>query len=270
VYFILIFSIIVFNWILHRFHTNFLNFINTSYIVKIYHTYVINSVSQTNKYIPKQNTLNIVCHIFSINLRELCTHLRDAKGIRSACVIVDNARVHRRADLEAITSEYDFELKYLAPYSYMLNPIETVFCKAKNLVKQIVWSRLDGTLADFILQGVQALHLVTVQDIFTIWQVTLLMLRLVFLMFINTVDSAYKNAPGTVNRHSYTRSTPICGVRLIMGHIMGHINAIPISGVFLYPIFLYAESTVNGVFINFLYQNYYFDPKSKFKFLKLK
>ena len=47
----------------------------------------------------------------------------------------------------------------MAPYSYILNPIETVFSKAKKVVKQIVRSRLDGTLADFILQGVQAITL---------------------------------------------------------------------------------------------------------------
>ena len=37
---------------------------------------------------------------------------------------------------ERITSEFNFEYKFLSPYSYMLNPIENAFSKIKNGVRQ--------------------------------------------------------------------------------------------------------------------------------------
>ena len=55
---------------------------------------------------------------------------------------------------------YTLDLQKPNRFQSLFNyPIETVFSKAKNVVKQIVRSRLDGTLADFILQGIQAITL---------------------------------------------------------------------------------------------------------------
>ena len=73
--------------------------------------------------------------IFSNYIVELCTHLKYNLNMQSACIILDNARVHRRIDIERITEEFGFSYKFLSPYSYMLNPIENAFSKIKISVR---------------------------------------------------------------------------------------------------------------------------------------
>ena len=90
-------------------------------------------------------------------LVELCTNLRDVHGLTSACIILDNARVHRERDLQQVTTEFGFEFHFLSPYSYMLNPIECAFSKIKNSVRETLRRGENGSLSDQILKGVESI-----------------------------------------------------------------------------------------------------------------
>ena len=92
--------------------------------------------------------------IFAEYLKELCDWLRDVAEIENACLILDNARVHRREDLDSITVEYGYTFKFLSPYSYMLNPIENGFSKIKNGVRSKLRLRETWNLCDLLMEEV--------------------------------------------------------------------------------------------------------------------
>ena len=98
------------------------------------------------------NTVN--GDIFAKYIRDLCSYLKNVTGVSNACINLNNARIHRKAYLEAITAEYNLQCVFLSPYSYMMNPIETPFSKIKNSVKEIMRNKTSGSLSDFILCGV--------------------------------------------------------------------------------------------------------------------
>ena len=87
--------------------------------------------------------------IFSTYIRELCVHLRDEARMEGVCLIFDNTRTHKRVDIEQITSEFNFEYKFLSPYSYMLNPIENAFSKIKNGVRSGIAGGLSKIVGPF-------------------------------------------------------------------------------------------------------------------------
>jgi transposase len=69
------------------------------------------------------------------------------------CIIMDNAKIHRKKDLESITIEFGFCFKFLSPYSYMVNPIENAFSKIKLGVRSKLRSSVvSGDLEDIILK----------------------------------------------------------------------------------------------------------------------
>ena len=70
--------------------------------------------------------------IFTEYINELCAYLRDILHIQRACLILDNSRLQKRTEIERITSEFNFEYKFLSTFSYMLNPIGNEFSKIKN------------------------------------------------------------------------------------------------------------------------------------------
>ncbi|KAF7692974.1 hypothetical protein CDIK_2338 [Cucumispora dikerogammari] len=63
---------------------------------------------------------------------------------RGVCLILDNARIHKEAEILKIAHSYGHTHKFLFPYSYMLNPIEKAFSKIKLSVR----SRLS--IGDFV------------------------------------------------------------------------------------------------------------------------
>jgi transposase len=89
--------------------------------------------------------------IFSEYLEELCVYLRDIKKFQKACLILDNARIHKRNDIERITARYGFDFKFLSPYSYMLNPCENAFSKIKNGVRSKLRQGATGSLSELIM-----------------------------------------------------------------------------------------------------------------------
>lgn len=97
-------------------------------------------------------------NIFADYITELCQYLYDNCSMRNVCIILDNARIHKRGDLERITTCFNYEYQFLSPYSYMLNPIENAFSKIKCSVREILRNNDEGTLSNFILQGVQTIN----------------------------------------------------------------------------------------------------------------
>ncbi|KAF7684893.1 hypothetical protein CDIK_4358, partial [Cucumispora dikerogammari] len=86
--------------------------------------------------------------IFSDYINELCIYLRDVKLMENACLILDNARIHKREHIQRIVSQYNYTFKFLSPYSYMLNPIENVFSKIKNGVRSKLRLGITGALSE--------------------------------------------------------------------------------------------------------------------------
>lgn len=89
--------------------------------------------------------------IFSEYIMEVCTYLKDELLMQNACLILDNARIHKRDDMQNVTSQFNFEFQFLSPYSYMLNPIENAFSKIKNGVRSGLRSGGYGLLTEIIL-----------------------------------------------------------------------------------------------------------------------
>lgn len=72
--------------------------------------------------------------------------------MKNACLILDNARIHRWTDIERIAAIVGFKYKFLCLYSYMLNPIENVFSKIKNGVRSRWCVNESKNSVDFILK----------------------------------------------------------------------------------------------------------------------
>ena len=81
------------------------------------------------------------CKIWFRQLIDACV----MEGVRQPTFIIDNAPVH--ANLESvITSDEDVELIRLAPYSYLLNPIELLWSSFKTTVKRKLQDRMAEIL----------------------------------------------------------------------------------------------------------------------------
>jgi transposase len=59
-----------------------------------------------------------------------------ATGVKNAVFIMDNVAFHKTQDARNVFNNSGDELIFLPPYSPFLNPIENMFSKWKNLVKQ--------------------------------------------------------------------------------------------------------------------------------------
>lgn len=89
--------------------------------------------------------------IFAEYTEELCKYLRDEVHLKGACLILDNARIHRKSDIEKITTQFNFEFKFLSPYSYMLNPIENAFSKIKNGIRSKLRLGATGLFSELMM-----------------------------------------------------------------------------------------------------------------------
>jgi len=100
---------------------------------------LISSISLTSLCYTKVVTESTVnANIFNKYIEELCIYLKDVKRMEDGFIILDNARVHSPSDLQKIASQFGFTVKFLSPYSYMLNPIENSFSKIKTAVRRII------------------------------------------------------------------------------------------------------------------------------------
>ena len=72
---------------------------------------------------------------FAQFLSELFIIIRDDPLLHGSWIIMDNAKIHSRALISDICSQSGCVLKYLSPYSYMLDPVENIFSKIKLYVR---------------------------------------------------------------------------------------------------------------------------------------
>ena len=92
-----------------------------------------NEVLYSNTY---TGSINAQKFIEYINLLiEVCRN----KSILNSCVLIlDNAKIHHAIITKNFLEEKNLNVKFLSPYSYMLNPIELSFSKIKANVRRIL------------------------------------------------------------------------------------------------------------------------------------
>ena len=56
---------------------------------------------------------------------------------KGACVVMDNCRIHRRAEIEPMIEAAGAKLVYLPPYSPEFSPIENCWSKLKSILKAL-------------------------------------------------------------------------------------------------------------------------------------
>ncbi|KAF7691470.1 hypothetical protein CDIK_2591 [Cucumispora dikerogammari] len=61
--------------------------------------------------------------------------LKHSLNKEGVCLIFDNARINKEAEILRIANSYGYKHKFLFPYSYMLNLIENAFSKFKLSVR---------------------------------------------------------------------------------------------------------------------------------------
>ena len=77
----------------------------------------------------------VTAEIFSSLISDLLSIMDQDQNLAGSWILMDNARIHRPDILNAMITQRGYILQFLSPYSYMLNPVEFVFSKIKNLVR---------------------------------------------------------------------------------------------------------------------------------------
>jgi transposase len=68
---------------------------------------------------------------------------------------MDNASIHKANVLREFFSNESLNVKFISPYSYMLNPIEFSFSKIKSVVKRILTNSSEEiNIVDVIYRAV--------------------------------------------------------------------------------------------------------------------
>jgi transposase len=99
---------------------------------------------------------------FCAFVQELVERLRERDEMNGAWLILDNACIHKTRELQEIMASSSYELKFLSPYSYMLNPIENVFSKVKASAKRILSNTVGEQTLTAVIQ--ESVGTVTQQD----------------------------------------------------------------------------------------------------------
>ena len=89
---------------------------------------------------------------FCVFIRKLVAILLQKEHLNCSWLIIDNARIHKTEELREIFSNSPYELKFLSPYYYMLNPIENVFSKVKLSVRSVLGQRVSGQTLSFMIE----------------------------------------------------------------------------------------------------------------------
>lgn len=83
-----------------------------------------------------------------------------------ACVLMDNASIHKGAEIEALITQAGARLIYLPPYSPDFSPIENCWSKIKSLLRSI-GARNYPDLAKAIAAAFEAVSLDDIRNWFT-------------------------------------------------------------------------------------------------------
>jgi len=73
---------------------------------------------------------------FYMFLTNLSFYLQDIE-MNNLCFVLDNCSIHCHEDLDYLTQKFNITLKFLPPYSPMLNPIEETFSELKQKIKTL-------------------------------------------------------------------------------------------------------------------------------------
>lgn len=93
---------------------------------------------------------------FNTFIEDLVSLLHENADMNGAWFIMDNAKIHKTGELKDIISASSYELHFLSPYSYQLNPIEKVFSKIKASVRRLLTDRTgEHSLSELIKQGIE-------------------------------------------------------------------------------------------------------------------
>ncbi|KAF7684981.1 Transposable element Tc3 transposase [Cucumispora dikerogammari] len=114
--------------------------------------------------ITRNEVLYSICVVGAVNsdrykeffegLINKCTE----KNIIGKCVFVmDNARIHNSHNIRDFYGVNNLSIQFLAPYSYMLNPIEFGFSKIKACVRRKLAEGFTGSFENLILESVNEL-----------------------------------------------------------------------------------------------------------------
>ena len=80
------------------------------------------------------------------------------KNIITRCTfIMDNARIHNAMMMREFYTKNELTIKFLSPYSYMLNPIEFGFSKIKACVRRRLAEGYNGGFVDLIQESTREL-----------------------------------------------------------------------------------------------------------------
>ena len=88
--------------------------------------------------------------IFRSFLAELDLIMVEQLGITDGCIFMDNARAHTANATQSTMALLTNNTKFLSPYSYMLNPIESAFGKIKTSIRRLLVGQ-DETLTNLII-----------------------------------------------------------------------------------------------------------------------
>lgn len=69
-------------------------------------------------------------------------------------LVMDNARIHKTHEVRDVVRSTNLTIKYLPPYSPMLNPIEKCFSKIKTHTRQVLGDNRYHNLVEVIKESV--------------------------------------------------------------------------------------------------------------------
>jgi NDP-sugar pyrophosphorylase family protein len=95
---------------------------------------------------------------FKIFVDELMEKIQNSPELHNSVIIMDNAKIHKEREIKTSITDKGCTLKFLSPYSPMLNPIEKPFSKIKIYAIGMLGNmEVEHNLPDVINQGINQL-----------------------------------------------------------------------------------------------------------------
>lgn len=100
-------------------------------------------------------------------LNELLAKMSSNWTFNSSWILLEDRKLNKHESIEKLISEFDYSLKYLSPYSHMLNPVEDVFLKLKNYIRSITVTNLEHKLPQLLNEGIDT---ISANELFNIFE----------------------------------------------------------------------------------------------------
>lgn len=81
---------------------------------------------------------------------------------KNSCIVMDNAPIHHRGEIEDLCELFGVRLLYLAPYSPDFNPIEKAFFVIKSRLR-----RIKALIGEFTTDQEAEIIYTTAEDVIT-------------------------------------------------------------------------------------------------------